>query len=67
MYNFADDFSFDLYNDYYDEEKNLENLSIRITAFGLSLLVCVTILFLKMERNKIIINTDSNEVKDEEV
>lgn len=67
MYNSADDFSIDLYNAYYDEEKNLENLSIRITALGLSLLVCVTILFLKMERNKIIINTDSNEVKDEEV
>ena len=66
MYNSKDDFFLDLDNYYANHYENNEYLSICALGMGISLLVCVTILFIKLERNKIIIYDDESK-KDEEV
>ena len=66
MYNLKDDFFLDLDNYYANQYENNEYLSIFALGMGISLLVCVTILFIKLERNKIIIY-DNESKKDEEV
>ena len=68
MYNSKDDFFLDLDNYYANQNAiiNNEYLSICIMGLGVGLLVCVTILFIKLERNKIIIY-DNESKKDEEV
>ncbi len=68
MYNLKDDFFLDLDNYYANQNAiiNNEYLSICIMGLGVGLLVCVTILFIKLERNKIIIY-DNESKKDEEV
>ena len=63
MYNSKDDFFLDFDANQYE---NNEYLSLSIMGLGISLLVCVTILFIKTERNKIIIYDDETK-KDEEV
>ena len=67
MYNSKDDFFLDLDNYYANQYENNEYLSICVLGMGISLLVCVTILFIKMERNKIIIYDNESCKKDEEV
>ena len=68
MYNSKDDFFLDLDNYYANQNAiiNNEYLSVSLMCLGVSLLVCVTILFIKLERNKIIIY-DNESKKDEEV
>ena len=67
MYNSKDDFFLDLDNYYANQYENNEYLSVSLMGLGVSLLVCVTILFIKLERNKIKIYNDENSEKDEEV
>ena len=68
MYNSKDDFFLDLDNYYANQNAiiNNEYLNYSLMGLGISLLVCVTILFIKLERNKIIIY-DNESKKDEEV
>jgi len=68
MYNLKDDFFLDLDNYYANQNAiiNNEYLNYSLMGLGISLLVCVTILFIKLERNKIIIY-DNESKKDEEV
>jgi len=68
MYNSKDDFFLDLDNYYANQNAiiNNEYLSVSLMCLGVSLLVCVTILFIKLERNKIIIY-DNESKKNEEV
>jgi len=69
MYNSKDDFLLDLDNYYANQNAILNNeyLSICSLGMGISLLICVTILFIKLERNKIIIYDNESCKKDEEV
>ena len=68
MYNLKDDFFLDLDNYYANQNAiiNNEYLNYSLMGLGISLLVCVTILFIKLERNKIIIY-DNESKKNEEV
>ena len=68
MYNSKDDFFLDLDNYYANQNAiiNNEYLNYSLMGLGISLLVCVTILFIKLERNKIIIY-DNESKKNEEV
>ena len=68
MYNSKDDFFLDLDNYYANQNAiiNNEYLSVSLMCLGVSLLVCVTILFIKLERNKIKIY-DNESKKNEEV
>ena len=61
MYNSVDDF--DLYSSIQSDK---EYLTIKLIAIGFSLLLCTLILFLKRERNEIIID-DINSEKDDNV
>ena len=50
---------------YIDHDR--EYLIMKFIAIGVSLSICVAILFFKMERKKIIINGDINDNKDSRV
>ena len=69
MYNSKDDFFLDLDNYYANQNANINNeyLSYSFMGLGISLLVCVTILYIKLERNKITIDAMFSDEKDNKV